>query len=178
MPENCWWPFMTWNDLAIWRGVTGRNIPIRGVKLPVNRCLSVSNGFRPREAPFNFLPLTYNGEVAKLSWPWVTDIKVARWADWSLVYWPGVSQIAAVQNTWPPATTAPGRCTGRAWASSTLKTSTPTSARTASTALQDWIAAQTWSNPWTPGTICMTTGARVSEKLADQQGVDEHCVSY
>ena len=28
---------------------------------------SVLNGFRAKEAPFIFLPLTYNGEVAKLT---------------------------------------------------------------------------------------------------------------
>ena len=33
---------------------------------------SVSNGFRRKEAPFNFLASTYNGEVAKLTRPWFT----------------------------------------------------------------------------------------------------------
>ena len=40
---------------------------------------SVSNGFCPKEAPFIFLPLTYyKGGVAKLTWSWVTDIKIPR----------------------------------------------------------------------------------------------------
>ena len=46
--------------------------------LPVTRRLSVSNVFRPKDAPINFLPFTYNGEVAKLTWAWVTDIKTPR----------------------------------------------------------------------------------------------------
>ena len=55
--------------LATWRGVTGRNIPTRGVKSTCNPMFeSVSNGFLPKETPFIFLPLTYNGEVAKLTW--------------------------------------------------------------------------------------------------------------
>ena len=30
---------------------------------------SVKNGLHPKEAPFNFLQLTCNREVAKLTWP-------------------------------------------------------------------------------------------------------------
>ena len=40
--------------------------------------LHVSNGFRPEEAPFNFLLLTYNGEVTKMIRPWVADLKIPR----------------------------------------------------------------------------------------------------
>ena len=37
--------------------------------LAVTRCWRVLNGVRRREVPFNFIPSTYNGEVAKLIWP-------------------------------------------------------------------------------------------------------------
>ena len=63
------------------RGVPGRKFRLRVSNLPVTRCLRVfrlSNGFRPKKAPFIFLTLTYNGEVAKLTWPYVTDIKNPR----------------------------------------------------------------------------------------------------
>ena len=44
--------------LATWRGVTGRNIPIQGVK---STCIpmfeSVSNRFRAKEAPFKVSPI-------------------------------------------------------------------------------------------------------------------------
>ena len=53
------WPEMT---LATWRGVTDRNIPTQGVKSTYNPMfVSLSNVFLPKEAPFIFLPLTYNG---------------------------------------------------------------------------------------------------------------------
>ena len=69
--ENCWWPFMTWKaEMAweTWGGVTGRNIPIHGVNSNCNPLFeSASNDFQSMEAPFNFLPLTHNGEVA--NWP-------------------------------------------------------------------------------------------------------------
>ena len=49
-------------------GVTGRKIPIQGVKSSCNPMFeSVSSGLRPKKAPFDFHPLTYNGQVAKLS---------------------------------------------------------------------------------------------------------------
>ena len=71
------WPEMT---LTTWRGVTGHNIPTQGVKSTCNSMFeSVLNGFRPKQAPFNFLQLTYNGEVAKLVWPWITNIKISRY---------------------------------------------------------------------------------------------------
>ena len=71
------WPEMT---LETWWRVTGRNIRIQGVKPPCKPMFeSVSNVFCPKEAPFNFLPFTYNGEVAKLIWPSVTDIIISRW---------------------------------------------------------------------------------------------------
>ena len=48
--------------------VTVSNIPIRGVKSTCkSMCESVSNGCRSKEATFNFIPLTYNGEVTKLT---------------------------------------------------------------------------------------------------------------
>ena len=56
--------------LATWRGVTGRNIPTQDVKSSCNPMFeNVLNSFRPRETPFIFLPLTCNGEVAKLIRP-------------------------------------------------------------------------------------------------------------
>ena len=65
--------------LATWWGVTGRNIRIQGVKSTCKSMFeSVLNGFRLKEAPFNFLPLTHNGKVAKLTWLWVTDIKIQK----------------------------------------------------------------------------------------------------
>ena len=72
---------ITFHDLKWpWRHGEGSLVAIfrlRVSSLPVTRCLrNVSNGFLPKEAPFIFLPLTYNGEVAKLTWPWVIDIKI------------------------------------------------------------------------------------------------------
>ena len=65
--------------LRSWGGATGRNFPIQGVNYTCNPMFeSVKNGFRPKQAPFNFLRLTYNGEVTKLNWPKVTDIKILR----------------------------------------------------------------------------------------------------
>ena len=41
--------------------------PLRGVKFTCKPMFgSVLNGFCPKEAPFNFLPLIYNGDVVKL----------------------------------------------------------------------------------------------------------------
>ena len=70
------WPEMT---LATWRRVTARNVPTQCVKCTYSPMLeSVSNGFRTKQAPPIFLPLTYNGEVTKLTWPWVTAISKFR----------------------------------------------------------------------------------------------------
>ena len=71
------WPW----PLATWRGVTGRNIPSLGVTYTCNPLFErVLNGFLPKEAPLIFLPLTLGeGEVAKLTWPRVTDIKIPRY---------------------------------------------------------------------------------------------------
>ena len=88
---NLSWPGMT---LATWRGVTGRNIPTQGVNFICNLMFeSVSNGFRPKEVPFIFLPLTYNGEVAKLNWCLVTptDIKTPRYTFYR--YWYGYQSL-------------------------------------------------------------------------------------
>ena len=64
---------MTFHDLKWpWKHAEGSLVSIfrlRVSSLLVNRCFSVSNGFLPKEAPFIFLPLAYNGEVAKLAWP-------------------------------------------------------------------------------------------------------------
>ena len=51
---------MTWSDLGtLGRVTTGRKIPIQGVKCTYYPMFeSVSNEFRPKEAPFNFLPFT------------------------------------------------------------------------------------------------------------------------
>ena len=38
-----------------------------------------------KKAPFIFLPLTYNGEVAELTRPWVKDIKILRYTFYR--YW-------------------------------------------------------------------------------------------
>ena len=80
---------MTWNDLGDMSLVT--TFRFRVSILPVIRCLSVSNGFLPKEAPFIFLPLPYNGEVAKLTWPWVTDIKIPRYTFYK--YWYGYQSL-------------------------------------------------------------------------------------
>ena len=65
------WPKMT---SGTYEGVTGHNVPIQGVNFTWNQMFeSVKNGIRPKKTPFNFLPLAYNGEVAKLTWPWVTS---------------------------------------------------------------------------------------------------------
>ena len=68
--ENCWWPFMIWKaemTLATLVRVTGRNIPIQGVNSNCNAMFEgVSNGFRSKEAPFNFLPLTYRWRGRKI----------------------------------------------------------------------------------------------------------------
>ena len=71
------WPEMT---SATWRGVIGHNILTQDVNSTCKPMFeSVLNGFRANEAPFIFLPLTYNWEVAKLTWPKVTDIKIPRY---------------------------------------------------------------------------------------------------
>ena len=86
LPKNCWWPFMTWNYLSDMARVTGRNIPTQGVKSTCNTMFeSVLNGFLLKEAPFIFLRLTYNGEVAKLTWPWVMNIDIPRYTFYR--YW-------------------------------------------------------------------------------------------
>ena len=73
--------------LATWEGFIGRNILIQDVKCTCYPMFeSVSDGVRPKEAHFNSLPLTYNGEVAKLTWPWVTDIKIPRYAFYGYCY--------------------------------------------------------------------------------------------
>ena len=74
---------VTFHDLKWpWRHderVAGRNILTQNVKSTGNPMFqSVSNGFRPKEAPFIFLPLTNNGRVAKLTWTKVTGIKIQR----------------------------------------------------------------------------------------------------
>ena len=70
------WPEMT---LATWLGVTGRNIRIQGVKYTCKPMIeSVSNGFHPKEAPFNLLPDIM--ERSQNWWyPWVTDIQIPRY---------------------------------------------------------------------------------------------------
>ena len=86
--SELFWPEMTF---ATWRGITGRNIPTQGVNSTWNPMFeSASNGFLPKEAPFIFLPLTYNGAVAKLTWPWVTDMISfdAPWQEEHDVSWP------------------------------------------------------------------------------------------
>ena len=83
------WPKMT---LATWRGVTGHNSRTQGANSTCNTMFeSVLNGFCPKETPFIFLPLTYNGEVAKLTWPWVTDIKIPRYIFYR--YWYGYQSL-------------------------------------------------------------------------------------
>ena len=62
-----------------WRGVIGCNCPIQGVKSNCNPMFAnVEKNVGPKEVPFNFLTLTYNGVVAKLTWPLVNDIKIIR----------------------------------------------------------------------------------------------------
>ena len=36
------------------------------------------DGSEPHNKVLNFLPLTYNGEAAKMTWPKVTDIEIPR----------------------------------------------------------------------------------------------------
>ena len=68
--------------LATWRGVTGHNIPPQGVNSTCKPVFeSVSNGFLPKKSPFIFLPLTYNGEVAKLTRPRVTKFRDIHFID-------------------------------------------------------------------------------------------------
>ena len=98
---------MTWSDIGDIRRVTGHNIPIQGVKFTCKpMCAkwplsprrskthhpckpmfeSISNGYRPKEVPFNFPPLTYNGEDTKLTSPWVTDVKILRYTFYRYFY--------------------------------------------------------------------------------------------
>ena len=80
---------LSWSEmtLATWWEVTGRNLLVPGVKSTCKPMFEgVSNGFRPKEATFNFPPLTYNGEVTKLTWPWVTVIKIPRYVLYRYCY--------------------------------------------------------------------------------------------
>ena len=53
------------------------------VKLPIGTCniiiLTILSGLGSIQRKLKFLPLTYNGEVVKLTWPQVTDIKNPRY---------------------------------------------------------------------------------------------------
>ena len=50
------------------------------LNIPVNhRCLRVFRMFFVQKRCLSIFPLTYNGEVAKLTWPWVSDIKIPRY---------------------------------------------------------------------------------------------------
>ena len=61
---------MTWNDLSDMARGHWSQYFYSGYKSTWNPMYeSASNDFLPKEAPFIFLPLTYNGEVAKLTWP-------------------------------------------------------------------------------------------------------------
>ena len=51
--------------LATWRGVTGRNILTQDIKFTYNLMFECFEW--PKETPITFLPLAYNGEVAKLT---------------------------------------------------------------------------------------------------------------
>ena len=46
--------------------------------LPANRYLRVFRMVFVQKIPFYCLPLTHNGEVAKSTWLWVTDIKIQK----------------------------------------------------------------------------------------------------
>ena len=79
IPENCWWPSITWNDLGDMTRGHRSQYSDSGCQVYLYPMLSVSNGF-PKGVPFIFLPcLIPTGEVAKLTWPWVTDIKIPRY---------------------------------------------------------------------------------------------------
>ena len=67
------WP---WPLATCWR-VTGRNISTLCINSTCNPIFeSLSNGFLLKQAPFIFSRwLIGYGEVAKLTWPWVIDIK-------------------------------------------------------------------------------------------------------
>ena len=82
---------VTFHDLKwSWRHDEGSLVSIFRIRvwsLPVTRCLSVSSGFLPKEALFVSIPLTYNGEVVILIWPWVKDIQIPRYTFYR--YWYG-----------------------------------------------------------------------------------------
>ena len=85
--KNCRWPFMTWNGLGDMRRGHWSQYSNSGCHSTCNPMFeSVLNCFRPKEAAFNFLPLAYNGEVAILIWPWVTDIKFPRYTFYKYCY--------------------------------------------------------------------------------------------
>ena len=68
--KSCWWHFMTWSVLGVMKGVTGHSFPIQSVNSTCNPMFeSVENGFRLKQVLFSFLPLNFNGEVTKLTWP-------------------------------------------------------------------------------------------------------------
>ena len=110
-------------SLATWRGVTGHNIPTQDVNSTCNQMFeSVLNGLRAKEAPFIFLPLTYNGEVAKLTWPKFRDIRfidtgtnINRWQfqgdrslDVAMTNIQSFSEVRTLDVTWWPDLEWPG----------------------------------------------------------------------
>ena len=67
--------------LVTWRGVNRRNIPTQGVKSTSTPMFeSVLNGFCSKEAPFIFLPLTYNG-ASRFSTTCFVGTKVSNYLD-------------------------------------------------------------------------------------------------
>ena len=77
LPNNCWWPLMTWNGLVTletWGGLTGENIMIQGVDSTCNlNFKSVSN------VCLSIFSVHLYGKAAKVTWPWVTGIKIPRY---------------------------------------------------------------------------------------------------
>ena len=62
LPKNCWWPFMTCNDIGDMSRGQWSQCSDSGCQVYLLPMLeSISNGFGPKEAPFNFLPMIYNG---------------------------------------------------------------------------------------------------------------------
>ena len=78
-----WWPFMTWNDLADmarghWLQYSDSVRQVQG-QSAYTRCL---RGFQMvffQKRRLWFSPIDFDGEVAKLTWPWIIDIKIPRY---------------------------------------------------------------------------------------------------
>ena len=75
--------------------------------LTVNGCLKGFQMIYVQKGAFQYSPiaLAYNGEVAKLTWPWVTDIKIpSRYDEHSNFFWGEVTwrpgDLTLIDLTW------------------------------------------------------------------------------